>query len=129
MATGIPSNTPPVAPPAAPLSPPPDQTPLTLRPAAGVGEARTSAALVPPSPTQNQPDTAQDQESIKEIRALLAADRALAPLANQVTIVARSGRVWLRGQVNTKEQRAAIERVARQAAGVVNVKNELVAME
>jgi len=46
-----------------------------------------------------------------------------------VTIVARNGRVWLRGQVNTAAQRAAIEKAARRAVGVIGVNNELVAME
>jgi osmotically-inducible protein OsmY len=74
-------------------------------------------------------DSAQDQDSIREIRALLGADKMLAAIAPRVTIVARNGRVWLRGQVNTAEQRAGIERAARQAAGVIDVNNELVVME
>ena len=129
-APGIPTNGPPVAPPAAPLAPPPDQTPITLTPASGVGAPRTaSAQLVPTELAHDKPASAQDQESIREIRALLAADQTLASIAPRVTIVARNGRVWLRGQVNTAEQRAGIERAALRAAGVIGVNNELVVME
>jgi hypothetical protein len=127
--TGIPTNNPPVAPPPAAVSPPADETPLTLTPASGVGGARTASAQLVPSATHNdRPHTTADQESIREIRALLAEDPALAPMAARVNIVARSGRVWLRGQVNTAEQRAAIEKAARRAAGVIDVNNELVVM-
>jgi osmotically-inducible protein OsmY len=83
---------------------------------------------VPSAPQGDKPHTISDQESIREIRARLAEDRALAPMAERVKIVARSGRVWLRGQVNTAEQRAAIEKAARRAAGVIDVNNELVVL-
>jgi hypothetical protein len=130
---GIPTNTPPVAPPTAPVVPPPDQTPFTLTPASGVGSPRTASAQLVPSPSTeasgDRGDNAQDQESIREIRAAMASDRALASVASQVKIVAKKGRVWLRGQVSTSAQRASIERAARQAAGVFSVNNELTVME
>lgn len=127
---GIPVNGPTVAPPAPVVAPPPDQTPLTLTPASGSASPRAvSAPLVPTDPSRDKPKNASDQESIREIRALLASDAALASIAPQITIVAREGRVWLRGQVNTAGQRAAIEKAARQAGGVLNVTNELVVME
>lgn len=120
-----PAVPPPVAPPAAPT----DQVSLT--PASGTGSARrASAALVPATPARDdKAESAQDRESIREIRALVAGDPTVASTAPQLVIVARSGRVWLRGQVNTAAQRAAIEKAARQAVGVVNVKNELVVLE
>jgi len=127
---GIPTNNPAVAPPAAAAAPPPDQTPLTLTPASGTGSPRTtSAQLVPTDSTRDKPETARDEESIREIRAALASDGKLSSVASRVTIVARNGRVWLRGQVNTAAQRAAIEKAARRAVGVIGVNNELVAME
>ncbi len=130
---GIPTNTPPVTPPAPPVTPPPDQTPLTLTltPASGVGSPRTTSAQLVPSPeaSGDRGDNAQDQESIREIRAAMASDRALASVASQVTIVSKKGRVWLRGQVSTSAQRAGIEKAARRAAGVFSVNNELTVME
>jgi osmotically-inducible protein OsmY len=102
-----------------------------MKPASGTGSARTaSAQLVPSTPSpDDQAKSTQDEESIREIRALLAADPALSPMASRLVIVARNGRVWLRGQVNTAAQRAAVEKAARQAGGVINVKNELIALE
>jgi osmotically-inducible protein OsmY len=70
-----------------------------------------------------------DQESLREIRALLAADKSLSPTARKVTINVRKGRVRLSGQVNTAEERAAIERSARQAVNVIDVRNELVVLQ
>jgi len=129
-ASGIPRNPPVVTPPAQAAVPPPDQTPLTMAPAAGVGLPRNSSAqLVPNTPALDKGDSAKDHESIRDIRSLLASDQALSPIAAQVTILARNGRVWLRGQVTSKEQRAAIEKTARKAAWVVDVKNELVTLE
>lgn len=127
-APGIPTNNPEVAPPKTEAAPPPDETPLT--PASTLGAARPSSAqLVPSNPVLDKADSPSDQESVREIRGLLAADKSLSATARQVTIVARDGRVWLRGQVNTAEERAAVERAARQAGGVVDVRNELLVME
>ena len=125
---GIPAG-PAVAPPVAPPAVPTDQVSLT--PASGNGPARTaSAALVPSAPTpDDKAESTQDRESIREIRALVASDPALASSAPHLVIVARGGRVWLRGQVNTAVQRAAIEKAARQAGGVVDVRNELAVLE
>ena len=135
LEAGIPTNPPAVTPPAAVVAPPPDQTPLTLTPASGVGSLRSGSAALVSAPTvasdssRDKADTARDQESIREIRQLLASDKTIAAVAAQLTIVARSGRVWLRGQVSTNEQRAAIEKLARSAGNVLNVNNELVVME
>lgn len=127
-APGIPTNNPEVAPPRTQAAPPPDETLLT--PASTPGAARpTSAQLVPSNPAVDKADSPSDQESVREIRQLLAAVQSLSATARQVTIVARGGRVWLRGQVNTAEERAAVERAARQAVGVVDVRNELVVLE
>jgi hypothetical protein len=122
--------TPPVVPPEPSVS---QDEPL-LTPASGVATPRTgSAQLVPNAAPQDKADTAEDQASVREIRELLAADKTISPSA-KLTIVARNGRVWLRGQVTTAEvttaeERAAIERSARRAGGVVDVRNELVVME
>jgi hyperosmotically inducible protein len=128
-ATAAPTPVAAPAPPAAP-SPPlvPDEPQLT--PASGVAAPRTgSASLAGSSSAQDKADSREDQESLREIRELLAATPALSSTARQVTIVVRNGRVWLRGQVSTSEERAAIERSARQAGGVIDVRNELVVME
>ena len=132
---GIPTRAPNVAPPAPAVAPPPDQTPLTLTPASGFGAPRRGSAALVAAPAAaadvaaDKAESAQDRESIREIRELMAADATVAAIAPQVTIVARNGRVWLHGQVSTGAQRAAIEKAARRAGGVLNVNNELAVME
>jgi hypothetical protein len=132
---GIPTNAPAVHPPTPALGPA-EPTAAPLSPASGNGSPRSVSAQLVPDPARDQAPnsrdqaaTARDRESLREMRALFASDPALAPIANQITIVARDGRVWLRGQVNTTEQRTALEKAARQAAWVLNVNNELVVME
>lgn len=107
---------------------PPDDP--RLSPASGIGEPRAvSPRPVPGDAAMNLADTAEDHESIQDIRAAIAADKSLSAAAKEVTLVARNGRVWLRGHVSTADERAAIERAARQAAGVMEVHNELVVAE
>jgi len=124
----IPPNNPLVAAPVAPPARAPEEVPLT--PSAGLGAPRPVAAgLVASDPALDKAENSEDQESVSEIRALLAADASLSSSARQVVVVARKGRVWLRGQVNTAEERAAIERAARKAANVRDVRNELVVLQ
>lgn len=113
--------------PYAPTSKPPAETPLTK----SSSFASPPASLPSPAvdPVRDQSETSNDAESVHEIRALLAADKSLSATARQVTIVARKGRVRLSGQVNTAEERAAVERYARQAANVIDVTNQLVILE
>lgn len=124
----IPTNNPLVAAPAAPSVAPPEEKPLV--PASGVAALHPDAVQqVQSDPARDKADSSNDQESIREIRALLAADKSLSPTARQVTITARQGRVRLSGQVNTAAERAAVERAARQAAHVIDVRNELVVLQ
>ncbi len=132
-AATIPTNTPAVAAPVAPAPSPAAEKPLM--PSSGAGTPRpTTADLVPGNappldPARDKAHSDADRESVSEIRALLAADKSLSATARRVTIVAQAGRVRLSGQVNTADERAAIERAARQAANVREVKNELVVLE
>lgn len=112
-----------------------DDEPMT--PASGFATPRTNSASSAPT-TDSAPKTEtsfdqgssiEDQRSIQEIREALAADRSIAAPARQVTITARDGRVTLRGQVNTAEQRASIEKAARRAGGVIEVRNNIVVLE
>ena len=126
-ATSIP-NEPQVAPPQAPPVQPAEKLPVATT--ASLASPRPeSLPQVAADPVRDQPETSADAESIREIRALLAADRSLSATARQITIVAAKGRVRLTGQVNTAEERAAIERAARKAANVIDVKNQLAVMQ
>jgi hypothetical protein len=121
-------NEPNVAPPQSPPLQPAEKLPIATSP----NLASPRPESLPPvaaDPVRDQPETGKDEESIREIRALLAADKSLSTTARQITIVAAKGRVRLTGQVNTAEERAAIERSARKAANVIDVKNQLVVMQ
>ncbi|HEX2871274.1 MAG TPA: BON domain-containing protein [Polyangiaceae bacterium] len=121
-------NEPQVAPP----QPPPVQPAEKLPIATSANLASPRPESLPPvaaDPVRDQPETGADAESIREIRALLAADKSLSTTARQITIVAVKGRVRLSGQVNTAEERASIERAARKAANVIDVKNQLVVLQ
>jgi len=117
------------------VAPPQGSTPKT----AADSPITTSSSLASPrpetlppvatDPVRDQSETSADAESVREIRALLAADKSLSATARQVTITAAKGRVRLTGQVNTAEERAAVERAARKAANVIDVKNQLVVLQ
>ncbi|RYZ06871.1 MAG: BON domain-containing protein [Myxococcales bacterium] len=132
-AATIPTNAPSIPSPVAPPMTSADEKPLV--PSSGVGAPRPSVDELPPGrSTQaldrnlDKADSESDRESLREIRALLSADKSLSTTARRVTVIAKDGRVRLSGQVNTAEERAAIERAARQAANVREVKNELVVL-
>lgn len=121
-------NDPKVAPPQSPPVQPAEK--LQIATSANLASPRPeSLPPVAADPVRDQPETGKDAESIREIRALLAADKSLSTTARQITITAAKGRVRLSGQVNTAEERAAIERAARKAANVIDVKNQLVVLQ
>jgi BON domain len=124
----IPAHPPDVPAPVAPPARAPEEVPLTA--SSGIAAPQALAANPPPAdPALERTESPEDQESVAEIRALLASDSSLSPSARRVMIVARKGRIWLRGQVNTAAERAAIERAARKAANVRDVRNELSVLE
>jgi hypothetical protein len=126
-AATIPGN-PQVAPPQAPAPSPAEARPIAT--SSNLASPRPdSLPSVPMDPVRDQPETSADAESVREIRALLAADKSLSTTARQITIIAAKGRVRLTGQVNTAEERAAVERAARKAANVIDVKNQLVVLQ
>jgi hypothetical protein len=103
-----------------------------LTPASGVGEPRATSgpALTDPQMAPNdsgidQGVTAADMVVTRDVREALLSDPSLSFTAKSITIVTRDGRVTLRGMVNTKQERAAVERTARRTAGVLQVDNEL----
>ena len=126
-AASIPSD-PQVAPPVAPAAKPADDAPITS--SSSLASPRPDALpAVPIDPALNKPHGDRDEESVREIRALLAADKSLSATARKVTVEVRAGRVRLTGQVNTAVERAAVERAARRAANVIDVKNQLLVLE
>lgn len=117
-----------VAPPQAPALKPADDSPVTTS-SSFASTRPESLPAVATDPNRDQSETSADAESVREIRSLLAADKSLSGTARQVTIIAAKGRVRLTGQVNTAEERAAVERAARKAANVIDVRNQLVVLQ
>lgn len=81
---------------------------------------------------QNTGDTAQSQSNAKGDRELLAAvrrsvvkDKSLSTTAHNVKIMAVNGVVTLRGPVKSDEEKAKVEALAKQVAGVTSVQNNL----
>lgn len=123
-AATIPTNAPSIPAPVAPPTTSADERPLVATPPEPPPGQSTQAL----DRELDKADSEPDRESVREIRALLASDKALSATSRRVTIFAKGGKVRLTGQVNTAEQRAAIERAARQAVNVRDVKNELVVL-
>lgn len=126
-APSIPGD-PQVAPPVAPAAKPADEAPIAS--SSSLASPRPdSVPVVPTDPVLDKSHSGRDEESVREIRALLAADKSLSATSRKISVEVRDGRVRLSGQVNTAAERAAIERAARRAANVIDVKNQLVVLE
>lgn len=70
-------------------------------------------------------DNDADLEITEQIRKAVVADAALSMNAKNVKIVVHVGEVTLRGPVASAEERALIERIAKNTAGTRTVVNEL----
>ncbi len=78
----------------------------------------------PAGPTAQGQSGARDREVVQDVRQkLMDADLSLA--AENVQIMSEGGKLTLRGNVASAEERAAVERLARSAAGVTEVDNQL----
>jgi hyperosmotically inducible periplasmic protein len=79
--------------------------------------------------TQRTADQAKnnisDREMMRQIRRSVVADKALSTYAHNVKIIARQGKVTLKGPVHTDEEKKAIEQKATEVAGAGNVTNEI----
>ena len=68
---------------------------------------------------------ATDRDLAKRIRASITDDKSLSTYAHNIKIVARDGKVTLKGPVRSEEEKSAIETKATEAAGAGNVINQL----
>lgn len=81
-------------------------------------------------PTADQAkNTKSDLKLEKQIRREIVKDKSLSTYAHNVKVVARDGKVTLRGPVKSDEEKTAIEQKATQVAGAGNVTNELTVKE
>ena len=66
-----------------------------------------------------------DREITAEIRRAVVADDSLSLNAHNVKIITRNSVVTLRGPVESEAEKTTIDKLARQAAGVTQVQNQL----
>ncbi len=78
-----------------------------------------------PSPSSEASTTASDTTLVEKIRLDIANDAALSIAAKTVTVVARDGKVTLRGTVPTETERTRVVDIARKAAGDDAVDDQL----
>jgi len=70
-------------------------------------------------------NAAADRELMQKIRKAVTDDKSLSTYAHNVKIIAKDGKVTLKGPVRSQDEKAAIERLAADAAGAGNVTNEI----
>lgn len=69
--------------------------------------------------------THSDLQLMKEIRKAVVSDGSLSTYAHNVKIMAKSGKVTLKGPVHTEEEKSTIEAHAQKIAGEGNVINKI----
>ncbi len=70
-------------------------------------------------------NTKSDLQLMKEIRRAVVKDKSLSVNAHNCKIVAKGGKVTLKGPVNSDEEKKNIEQKATEIAGAGNITNEL----
>ena len=88
----------------------------------GKNERDRSGDTKTPGDQSNSPE---DLKITKAIRQAVVKDESLTMTAKNVKIITAGGQVTLRGPVNTAEEKAKIEKLAKAAAGAAKVDNQL----
>jgi len=70
-------------------------------------------------------NAANDRELMQKVRKAVMDDKSLSTYAHNVKIIAKEGKVTLKGPVRSQEEKEAIERLANDASGAGNVTNEI----
>jgi sporulation protein YlmC with PRC-barrel domain len=79
-----------------------------------------------PEIKENQPAMSVSESAlIEKVRAAFKADSSLAPVADGIDIAQKDGVVTLKGQVDNEQQKDALIKAAKTAAGVSDVKDEI----
>ncbi len=73
----------------------------------------------------DQNESSADVKTTAEIRKKVVAESTFSTNAQNVKIITENGVVTLRGPVASEEERASIEKMAKDVAGTSNVENQL----
>jgi hyperosmotically inducible protein len=78
------------------------------------------------TPTADQAkNNAPDRDVMQKIRQAVMDDKSLSTYAHNVKIIAKSGKVTLKGPVRSEEEKKSVAAKAEEVAGAGNVINEL----
>jgi hyperosmotically inducible protein len=66
-----------------------------------------------------------DRELMQQIRKSVMDDKSLSTYAHNVKIIAKAGKVTLKGPVRSEEEKRTVEQKAAEVAGAGNVTNEI----
>jgi len=88
----------------------------------GKNERDRSGETKTPGDQSNSPE---DLKITQAIRKAVVKDESLTMTAKNVKIITAGGQVTLRGPVNSAEEKAKIEKLAKSAAGSAKVDNQL----
>jgi hyperosmotically inducible periplasmic protein len=92
----------------------PDNTAINKRDRSG--ETNTSG---------DQSNTSADLKVTQAVRRALMQDSQLSTTAKNIKVITANGQVTLRGPVNTAEEKAKIDQIAKSAAGGAQIVNQL----
>jgi hyperosmotically inducible periplasmic protein len=78
------------------------------------------------TPTADQAKNNQpDRDVMQKIRQAVVSDKSLSTYAHNVKIIAKNGKVTLKGPVRSEEEKKTITAKAQEIAGAANVTDEL----
>jgi hyperosmotically inducible periplasmic protein len=97
--------------------------------ASGQEPDNTKANRQPQTTADQAKNNKSDLTLEKQIRRAIVKDKQLSTYAHNVKIVARDGKVTLRGPVKSDAEKTSVEQKATEIAGAGNVTNELTVKE
>jgi hyperosmotically inducible periplasmic protein len=74
---------------------------------------------------QTQPNNEADRKLLAAVRRAVVGEKSLSTSAHNVKIIVKAGVVTLRGPVKTDDEKASVQKLAQQVAGVSSVENQL----
>ena len=74
---------------------------------------------------QDQSNQAQDRELLAAVRRAIVGDKSLSSMAHNVKILVAGGAATLRGPVQSAEEKAKVESLAKQVKGIISANNQL----
>jgi hyperosmotically inducible protein len=91
----------------------------------GISPVPARAQTPPQTTADKAKDNTSDRDLMQKIRKSVVDDKSLSTAAHNVKIIAQNGKVTLKGQVRSDEEKKSVEQKAIAVAGADNVVNEL----